>query len=183
MLGASGYTNIPVVVGSPTTLPFSSPAIGRQRRYGEEGHFPRATHLSAVNFILEQIHRFPGEISLVTIGPLTNVGALIDKDPETFRHLRRVVMMGGSIGAVDMGGVGATTGPMPEYNIYGDIPAAQKLFRSGVPLFVMPLDSTAQLRLDEVKRDALFSKGTPLTDSLALLYLMWAVSPRCSSTR
>jgi purine nucleosidase len=178
MLGASGHANIPVAVGIPTTLRFSSPPIGRQRRYGEEGHFAKATHPSAVDFILDQIHRFPGQISLVTIGPLTNVGALIDKDPRTFRQLRRVVMMGGSIGAVDMGGGGAPTGPIPEYNIYGDVPAAQKLFRSGVPLFVMPLDSTAHLRLDEVKRDDLLSKGTPLTDSLALLYLMWgSVTP------
>jgi purine nucleosidase len=173
MLGASGYREIPVTVGSPTTLPFSWPPIGRQRRYGEEEHFPKTTHPVAIEFILQEIRRFPGEITLVTMGPLTNVGALIDKDAETFRQLRRVVMMGGSIGSIDIGGGGATNGPMPEYNILGDIPAAQKLFQSGVPLFVMPLDSTAQLRLDEVKRDTLFSKGTSLTDSLALLYLMW----------
>ena len=37
----------------------------------------------------------------------------------------------------------------------------------------MPIDSTALLKMDEVNRDTLFSKGTSLTDSLALLYLMW----------
>src|SRR5215472_612579 len=173
MLGASDHKDLPVTVGSPTTLPFSLPGIGRQRRYGEEGRFSRPTHPPAVDFILDQIRRFPGEITLVTIGPLTNVGALIEKDPQTFHRLRRVVMMGGSIGAVDMGGGGTTNGPMPEYNILGDIPAAQKLFQSGVAINVMPLDSTIQLKLDEVKRDAIFSKGTPLTDSLAVLYQMW----------
>src|SRR6266850_15634 len=62
--------------------------------------------------------------------------------------------------------------PQPEWNILNDIPSAQKLFASGVPLFVMPLDST-QLKLDEVKRAFLFSQGTPLTDALTLLYHQW----------
>lgn len=173
MLGSSGRTDIPVAVGNPTTLPFSIPPIGRQVRYGEEGHFSRAAHPPSADFILAQIRRFPGEITLVALGPLTNVGELIDKDPQTFRQLKRVVMMGGSIGPEDWGGSGATSGPTPEYNIAGDIHAAQKVFQSGVPIYVMPIDSTAQLKLDEVKRDALLAKGTPLTDSLALLYLMW----------
>jgi len=173
MLGASDHKNLPVTVGSPTTLPYSLPPIGRQRRYGEEERFPRPTHPPAVDFILDQIRRFPGQITLVTIGPLTNVGALIEKDPRTFHRLQRVVMMGGAIGAIDMGGGGTTNQPPPEYNILCDIPAAQKLFQSGVPIYVMPLDSTVQLKLDEVKRDAIFSKGTPLTDSLAVLYHMW----------
>ena len=61
---------------------------------------------------------------------------------------------------------------MPEWNILNDIPSAQKLFDSGVPLFVMPLDST-QLKMDEVKRAFLFSQGTAVTDQLAILYHLW----------
>ena len=48
----------------------------------------------------------------------------------------------------------------------------RKLLASGVPVFMMPLDST-QLKLDEVKRAILFGAGTPLTDSLTLLYHEW----------
>jgi len=179
MLGVSGHKDIPVAAGTPTPL-LSSPVgtssaplyIGRQSRFGEKGAFAKPTHPSAVAFILEQIQRFPGQITLVTIGPLTNVGAMIDKDPQTFRRLRRVVMMGGSVRA----GYGfpgdVANGPTTEYNIVADIPAAKKLFQSGVPIYVIPTDSAAQLKLDEVKRDVLLSEGTPLTDSLALLYLM-----------
>ena len=50
--------------------------------------------------------------------------------------------------------------------------AAQKLFTSGVPIFMMPLDST-QLKLDEEKRTLLFRQSTPLTDALTLLYHQW----------
>ncbi len=62
--------------------------------------------------------------------------------------------------------------PQPEWNILNDISSAQKLFAAGVPIYVMPLDST-QLKMDEVKRAFLFRQGTPLTDALTLLYHEW----------
>ena len=102
--------------------------------------------------MLEQIRKYPGEITLIAIGPLMNVGAAIDKDAATFRKLKSVVLMGGSVrrGYGDMGYT-APVPPMPEWNILNDVASAQKLFAAGVPLYVMPLDST-QLKLDEVKR-------------------------------
>jgi purine nucleosidase len=179
LLGEAGRQNIPVAVGVataffPTNDSFVSRYFLDQRRYGEGGHFSRPSHPHAVEFILEQIRRFPGEITLVTIGPLPNIGALIDASPETFRKLKRVVMMGGSIAPVkpDYGNAPPAE-PIAEWNVMLDISASQKLFLSGVPLYVMPLDSTAQLKLDEVKRTVLFAHGTPLTDALTLLYHQW----------
>ena len=169
MLGEAGRTDIPVLAGTPThtTNPMT------QRRYGEGGHFAKPSHPNAVDFILEQIRRYPGQITLIAIGPLMNVGALIDKNPQTFLKLKRVVMMGGSI-KCGYGELWFCTahGPDAEWNIINDIPSAKKLFLSGVPLYVMPLDST-QLKFDEVKRAFLFKQGTPLTDALTLLYHQW----------
>ena len=168
-LAEVGRPDIPVAAGAPsppkTTL--------TQRRYAEGGHFARLPHPDAVAFLLEQIHRYPGQITLIAIGPLVNIGAAIDKDSATFGKLKRVVMMGGSVkrGYGDLG-FGPPQPPQPEWNILNDIPSAQKLFASGVPLFVMPLDAT-QLKLDEVKRAFLFSQGTPVTDALTLLYHQW----------
>jgi purine nucleosidase len=177
MLGETGHPDLPVAVGLSAPM---NPAWGdtvSQRRYGEGGHFARPTHPQAVEFLEEQIRRNPGEITLVCIGALTNIAALIDKDRETFRKLKRIVIMGGSIerGYFDPRSWSAH-GPEPEANIVVDIPAAQKVFTAGVPLYVMPLDSTADLQLDEVKRSSLFSRGTPLTDALTLLYHQWALS-------
>jgi inosine-uridine nucleoside N-ribohydrolase len=126
-----------------------------------------------VESLLQHIRDNPGQLTLVAIGPLTNIGAAIERDPATFRKLKRVVLMGGSIRRRygDLG-YAPDHGPEPEYNIVCDIGAAQKLFTSGVPIFVMPLDST-QLKLDEVKRQILFSAGTPLTNALAALYYEW----------
>jgi purine nucleosidase len=164
-----GRREIPVLAGKPTATknPMS------QRAYAESGHFARASHGDAVDFLLEQIRQHPGEITLIAIGPLMNVGAAIDKDTATFRKLKRVVLMGGSIrrGYGDLGYT-LPVPPVAEWNIVNDVPSAQKLFAVGAPLFVMPLDST-QLKLDEVKRAFLFSQGTALTDQLAVLYHLW----------
>ena len=168
-LGEIGRADIPVLAGKAmaTKNPMS------QRKYGEGGRFAKSSHGDAVDFLLEQIRKNPGEITLIAIGPLMNVGAAIDKDAATFRKLKRVVLMGGSIrrGYGDLGYT-APVPPMPEWNILNDIASAQKLFAAGVPLFVMPLDST-QLKMDEVKRAFLFSQGTAVTDQLAILYHLW----------
>ena len=169
LLGEAGREDIPVTAGIPT----QPNNTFTQRRYAEGGHLGRQSHPQAVDFILDQIRRNPGQITLLAIGPLVNVGALIDKDAETFHKLKRVVLMGGSIerGYGDLG-YAKPRGPEAEWNIKNDIPSAQKLFASGVPIFMMPLDST-QLKLDEVKRAILFQAGTPLTDALTLLYHEW----------
>jgi purine nucleosidase len=169
LLGEAGRSDIPVLAGTAS----KTTNVMNQKRYGEGGHFAKSAHSNAVDFILDQIRRFPGQITLIAIGPLINVGALIDKDPQTFLKLKRVVIMGGSIEC----GYGELwfcpeRGPDAEWNIINDIPSAKKLFLSGVPLYVMPLDST-QLKLDETKRAFLFKQGTALTDALTLLYHEW----------
>jgi inosine-uridine nucleoside N-ribohydrolase len=171
LLGEAGRDDIAVAVGVPTT----PKGTFTQRVYARSGRYARASHPAAVDFILQQIRQNPGEITLVAIGPLGNVGAIIDKDRETFRKLKRVVMMGGSIERGYGDPYAAPTPPEPEWNIVNDIPAAQKLFASGVPIFMMPLDST-QLKMDEVKRAFLFRLGTPLTEALSALYYEWGQS-------
>ncbi|HWF39926.1 MAG TPA: nucleoside hydrolase [Candidatus Acidoferrales bacterium] len=168
-LAEIGRSDIPVAAGRPTPpkTPFT------QRPYADSSHFAKSSHPDASAFILDQIRRYPGEITLVAIGPLMNVGAIIDKDPNTFRQLKRVVMMGGSIdrGYDDLPYL-PPHGPDAEWNIENDIPSAQELFDAGVPIYMMPLDAT-QLKLDEVKRAVLFKQGTPVTDQLTLLYHEW----------
>jgi inosine-uridine nucleoside N-ribohydrolase len=168
-LSETGHPDIPVAAGAPTP----PKSTFTQRRYTESGRFAKPSHPDAVTFLLDQIRRRPGQITLIAIGPLMNVGAAIDKDPVTFRKLKRIILMGGSIkrGYGDVG-YGPPTPPQPEWNILNDVSSAQKLFAAGVPLFVMPLDAT-QLKLDEVKRAFLFSQGTPVTDALTILYHQW----------
>jgi len=176
MLGELGRGDIPVAMGAPANVNLNA---FTQRRYAEGGQFARTTHPNAVDFILDQARKYPGEITLVAIGPLPNVGAMIDKDAAAFRKLKRVVIMGGNVRPLlDPYGVAAPIAPHPEWNIKNDIASAQKLFNAGVPLIVMPLDSTANLKFNEVARTALFAHGSMLTNILAGLYYEWSAATR-----
>jgi len=168
LLRETGRCGIPVAIGAPTKTdtPFT------QRRWAEAYPAAATAQPQAVDFLLDQIRHDPGQITLVAIAPLTNIGAAIARDPQTFRKLKRVVMMGGSI---QRGYDGPGHAPDAEYNIRMDAAAARVLFASGVPITMMPLDSTI-IRLEPKPQSQFFAHGTPTTDALALLYAQWSAN-------
>jgi purine nucleosidase len=163
MLDAVGRSDIPVVAGVET----APRTKFTQAAYAEGGDAKQVQPGSAPDFILSEIRKHPGEITLIAIGPQTNLAEAIVKDPATFGKLKRIVMMGGSVYKGYKGGA-----PDPEWNILCDIPAAQKVFTSGVPLYVMPLDATI-LKLDVTDLKALLDHETPLTKEIEELYREW----------
>lgn len=168
MLRETGHGQIPIAQGIRTT---GNPQPFTQARYAQRGKLP--PKIDAVGFMLDQIKRQPGQITLLALGPLTNIGAAIERDAATFGKLRQVAMMGGSVRSGYRKSQYVPARPADkEYNIVSDIASAQKLFTSGVPVVMMPVDST-QIRLDEVERNALLGHGSAVTDALALLYHQW----------
>src|ERR1035437_581351 len=165
-LGAVGRHDIPVAAGVATAHNnvFTQAAYARQAA--------ERKHPDAVEFLLGQIRAHPGEITLIAIGPLVNIGAAIERDAATFRKLKRVVMMGGSVARGYDDKTGARQPPDPEWNIVAYPAGAKALLAAGVPVFMMPLDST-QIHLETAEREAIFSHGSPLTDQLTLLYHHW----------
>jgi inosine-uridine nucleoside N-ribohydrolase len=171
-LKETGRTDIPIAMGIVKHPPGKVDALS-QAAYAEGGPAD-VRYPNAVDFLLEQIRLHPGEITLISIGPETNLGAAIDRDAATFHKLKRVVLMGGSVyRGYSQFNYGKTRGPEPEWNILCDIQAAQKVFSSGVPLYVMPLDST-QIKLQELERAEIFRSGTALSDALLVLYSQWS---------
>jgi inosine-uridine nucleoside N-ribohydrolase len=174
VLCETGRSEIPVRTGVATHR--ADAAEFSQAPWAKAG-LPHEAHGSddAVAFILEQAKLHPGEITLIAVAPLTNVGSAIDRDPAAFRKLKRVVLMGGSVlrGYDADGAPGVATKPSAEYNIAMDPPAAQKLFHSGVPIFMMPLDST-QIAFDATRTAELSKISTPLTDSIEVLTAEWS---------
>ena len=145
---------------------------------------PSAAGNSSVDFLLAQAARQPGQLTLLALGPLTNVAAAIRRDPQGFRRFKQVVLMGGSVReGYSKSDYLPARPPDAEYNIVADTAAAQTVFESGVPIVMMPLDATA-VRLDDQKRAALFSHGSALTDALTLMYQQWtnAYQPWASAT-
>ncbi len=167
-LKAVAETEIPVAAGTPT--PHNN--VFTQAPYARRE--PERQHADAVEFLLAEIRAHPGQITLICIGPLFNLQAAIARDPATFRKLKRVVMMGGSIyRGYGSGKPGAASQPpSTEWNILCDPAGARALLASGVPVFMMPLDST-QIRLTQPELGKILSHGSPLTDQLALLYHQW----------
>lgn len=177
MLGELGRSDIPVAMGPEVDVNRNA---FTQRRYAEGATpFRRAAHPASVDFVLEQARKFPHQVTLVAVGPLPNVGAMIARDPAAFRLLKKVVIMGGSIRTMtDPYGAAAPIAPHPEWNIKNDIAGAKALFAAGVPLQVLPLDSTANLKMHEVARTALFAHGSMMTNILAGLYYEWRAQTR-----
>jgi inosine-uridine nucleoside N-ribohydrolase len=169
LLCDAGRSDIPVAVGIAKHGP--GEAAFTQSRWAARQ--PAKPHPNAVDFLLQQIKGHPGEITLIGIAPLTNLAATLERDPATFKQLKRIVMMGGSIYRGYGESYLPSGHPDAEYNISMDVTAARAVFNSGVPLYVMPLDAT-QLKLDELKRQLLFTASTDLTDDLSLLYLQWS---------
>ena len=111
----------------------------------------------AVDFIIDEIARQPaGEVTLCTLGPLTNVALALQRAPEMAQRVKQIVMMGGGFSE------GGNITPAAEFNIYVDPHAAQVVFASGVPLVVMPLDVTHQVLTTRQRIAAIGALGTPV---------------------
>ena len=96
---------------------------------------------SGVDLILEMVTRYPDELTLVALGPLTNIAKAIRKDPAKMQGLQKIVLMGGAF--EEYGNVTTTA----EFNIFVDPHAAHEVFHFDVPIHIVPLDATHQIIL------------------------------------
>ena len=108
--------------------------------------------LSGVDLILEMAARYPDELIIVTLGPLTNIAKAIRKDALKMRRLQEIIVMGGVF--EEYGNVTTTA----EFNIFVDPHAAQEVFDFGVPIHIAPLDATHQVVLTGERLHAEFDE-------------------------
>jgi purine nucleosidase/pyrimidine-specific ribonucleoside hydrolase len=99
------------------------------------------SHRDAVHEILHQLSIASEPITVITLGPLTNIAAAIEKDRTTMAKINRIVLMGGAIS------VPGNITSAAEFNIYFDPHAASIVFNAGIPLTVVGLDVTRRVRL------------------------------------
>lgn len=167
LLEEMGQGQIPVAAGAP---PQATPEKKGQLQYGLEGNFKkRPLEESAVDFLYRQFKAHPGELTMLAVGPLTNVAKLLTEHPDCKPWIKEIVLMGGAVRV----GYKKDSPPDVEWNIKCDIPAAQTVFSAGVPLVVAPLDATATLRLDTQRRERIFDSAAPEAKTLAALYKLW----------
>jgi purine nucleosidase/pyrimidine-specific ribonucleoside hydrolase len=95
----------------------------------------------ALDTILECCDRYRSRLTIVAIGPLTNLALALKNDARTFRKTGRIITMGGAFR------VPGNTGRVAEFNYYVDPEAAHLVLNSGIPVTVLPLDVTHQVVL------------------------------------
>ena len=95
----------------------------------------------ADDLITTLARQYPNELTLIATGPLTNLALALQKDPAGMKKLKAISIMGGAIRTK-----GNIT-PDAEFNIFSDPSAAQKVFESGLPITLVPLDVTHQVFL------------------------------------
>lgn len=117
--------------------------------------------IHAVDFLIETLRREPaGSVTLCPIGPLTNIAAAFHRAPDIVERVAEIVLMGGAYFEV-----GNIT-PAAEFNIYVDPEAADIVFRSGVPLTVMPLDVTHKALVTHDRLSRISAIGSPVAQAV-----------------
>lgn len=149
IVALAGRADVPVHAGCDA--PLSRPLVTAEYVHGKTGldgiALPDPAQPLApghgVEVIIETLRREPpGTVTLVPIGPLTNIATAFARAPDIVGRVQRIVLMGGAYFEV-----GNVT-PAAEFNIYVDPEAAQQVFASGVDLVVMPLDVTHKALTD-----------------------------------
>lgn len=170
LLTAAGRRELPVAAGKPNQPPQT--LRGVQEQYIRQPPAFRASKPMkepAVEFIHKQLKANPGQITLVAVGPLSNIAQLLTEHPECKPWIKRLVIMGGSVR------VGYNNKPpiSAEFNVRADPKAAQVVFTSGLPLVVAPLDATTMLKLDDAGLKRIFASGTHFNYHVQALVQLW----------
>ena len=175
MLEIAGQAEIPVYVGAdmPLVHEKSEYAVRKYGRwYSNEppvappGGFAtkKAEGEQAVPFIVRTVMERPGQVTIVAIGPLTNIARAIRSNPGFAGNVKRLVIMGGAVALLPDGAGNIT--PNAEFNFWVDPEAARATLRSGIPIELSPLNVSRKSALTKDWYDKMITADTPLTQLL-----------------
>jgi inosine-uridine nucleoside N-ribohydrolase len=166
MVEVAGRTDIPVAAGAKA--PLLRRLVTAAYAHGENGlggavfPEPKTKPIAepAAEFIRTIVRKYPGEVTLIPIGPLTNIATALNLDPELAGMVRGIVLMGGSLS-------GGNITPAAEFNIYVDPEAARIVFQSGIPITMVGLDATRKTSLTEEHVRTLEGAQNPVSQAAA----------------
>ncbi|KAK0607625.1 hypothetical protein LWI29_017635 [Acer saccharum] len=157
LLEVAGRTDIPVAEGSHVTLTKATKLRIADFVHGADGlgnqNFPppkgKPIEQSAAAFLIEQANLYPGKITVVALGPLTNIALAIQLDPAFAKNIGQIVLLGGAFS------VNGNVNPATEANIFGDPEAADVVFISGADVVAVGINVTHQAIMTDADRDKL----------------------------
>eukprot|EP00249_Psilotum_nudum_P008967 c21624_g1_i1 orf=65-1132(+) len=146
----AGFPDLPVAEGCSGPLKGGCPRVA-DFVHGYDGlgnTFPvpsknKKVDKSAADFLIDKVDEFPGEVTIVALGPLTNIAQAMQKDTSFARRVVQIFILGGSFFA------SGNVTPAAEANIYGDPEAADIVFTSGAEIVVIGINLTTQITLTE----------------------------------
>jgi inosine-uridine nucleoside N-ribohydrolase len=162
----AGRNDIPVAAGASS--PLIRKLVDASYAHGNNGlagvDFPAAklepVKDRAAELICRIVRANPGAITIVGIGPLTNVALALREDPEIASMIQSIVLMGGSLS-------GGNVTPAAEFNFYVDPEAASIVFGSGIPIRMVGLDVTRKVELTQRHIDTLQAGSGPVSEAAA----------------
>ena len=166
----AGRHDIGVYAGC--SVPMTRAPITAEHFHGEEGLGTLALPAPSmalrpqhgVDFTVERLRAArPGSVTWCALGPLTDVAMALVKAPDIVAGVRELVLMGGASRAL-----GNVT-PAAEFNIHADPHAAEIVFDSGMPITMIPLDATHQVRSTKERIDRIAAIGSPVAAAVAEL--------------
>ena len=173
-LDAARHTGVPIYAGAQLPLIHSRVMAQKERDEWGEGYLgafgvdppkpkplKHLSHRNAVDLMIEAIEKTPGEVTLVAIGPMTNVAIMLRLRPDLETKIRRLVFMGGAVHVDAM----ADDKRAAEFNFWFDPEAAQIVLRSAIPEKVMVgLDLCQHAKIDKPHFDQIVAAKTPVTE-------------------
>ncbi|KAK8672153.1 hypothetical protein V6N13_110526 [Hibiscus sabdariffa] len=175
----AGFPGVPVAEGSPEPLKGGRPCVA-DFVHGSDGlgniYLPhpktKKSDKTASEFLVEKVSEYPGEVSVLALGPLTNLALAIKRDSSFASKVKNIVVLGGSFFAL------GNANPAAEANIYGDPEAADIVFTSGANVVVVGINITTQvLMTDNDLLELKQSKGkhAQLLSEMCEFYRNWHV--------
>lgn len=164
-LAVTGETRIPIYVGKNTSNSSERANWYADQFYWAKGFPSVKKSISATEFIRSQLNKYPGEVVIFSVGPVTNLAPL-------GTELQKAKAIYAMFGSFKIGYDGSTKIDA-EWNVTCDIPSAKAFVQSGANIIYAGLDVTAMVKLSAENRLKLLMRQSPLTSAMQGLYVLW----------
>ena len=178
LLAIAGRSDVPIGVGAPDT---GRPTVPRQSQWVqgyELDDYPGRVHRDGIQAIIDTIMASPGAVTLIAIGPLSNIAEALRREPRIATRTRFVGMHGSFHWHITSNlQLSPRPGGRPEWNVVCDVPAAQAVFAAPwLQATITPLDTCGRVVLDGERYRRLLRSDDPLTRAVLANYRIWAAT-------
>src|SRR5947209_7980015 len=164
ILKVFGREDVPVAAGATTPLrPWPRPSgVAQAAIVDDRATFPNISTLSGPELIVQTALTHSRQLTLLCIGPLTNIATALRMEPRLFMAIRRIILMGGTSGY-----------PFPEWNTRSDTQAVRIVLAAGIPMTMLGWNVTTRCQLHKSDVEQLGRDSSPQSQLLSTLLSVW----------